>query len=82
MFNEYINSEGRVIHATAIAYDAIYHAQGFFPYVPAIKTSAALKVNNVERSGLDDNGGSEGTPAKPKRAKPAKAEVLDEKAGQ
>lgn len=80
MFNEYINSEGRVIHATSTAYNAIYMAQGFRP----AESAAVTKVSDSHAvgSGSNDSGHTLGTPAKPKRAKPVKAEVLDEKAGQ
>lgn len=74
VFNEYVNDEGRVIHATATAYDAIYKAQGFRKYVPAEDVFlSSLGGSSALGSAPNDNGFAVGIATKTKRAKPAKS---------
>ena len=77
MFNEYENSEGRIIHATSFAYETIYKAQGYKPrgeenvlFAFKVETAETPAPTNVGAAGggtADSGAGNATTPAKPKR---------------
>lgn len=72
MFNEYENSEGRVIHATSFAYETIYKAQGYkprgeenvlFPFEVQAAETPAPENAGAAGGGATDSGVGVGTPA-------------------